>query len=327
MKISFIFFLLVCLCKTGIAQLINTQPVDISAGPINFNAPIIKQNKIKKIIVAIVDKPDGEVITDKGAGQGYVFDTTGKLTSYYYTVLNHTQVQEMDVPAIKKQGRLIKQSGTHTTSKYINDTILAHVFYDSMNRIITKRIKMGDYVNAHYYEYDSTGHLSKEIYCRETNVSENRNEFKLGVQKILSTETFKYTWLTPTQLKKSCLNDEGREYKKVIINYDDKGNKQSENYDFIVSWMHQEHVFQYDSNGRLHKKAYVGNESGELKGYSIYEYNATGTLLSEQQFKNDVLSFEINYLYDETFNLLKSKVSRNHTKASIEIAKYTFEFY
>ena len=48
------------------AQLISTNPVEIGIGPASFNATVVKQNKIKKIDVVIVDKPDGEVIIDKG---------------------------------------------------------------------------------------------------------------------------------------------------------------------------------------------------------------------------------------------------------------------
>jgi hypothetical protein len=309
------------------AQIINLKPVDVTVGSLNFSSEVIKQNKIKSITVDIVDKPDGAVIVDKDAAQGYQFDINGRLTNYYYTVLDQVQVEEVDVPAIKKHGRVIRPATTRTVSKYINDTTNINVFYDSVNRIIAKRLKTGDYYDAYYYEYDSLGREKKEMHCRETNISENKNEFKMGVQKVLSSETFLYTSLTPTQIKKQCLNDEGREYKKAIINYDEKGNKLSENYDFIVSWMRQENVFQYDGNGRLQEKTYTSNESGELKEYSVYEYNPNGVLLEEKRFKNNILTFEISYLYDETFTILKSQVSRDHKNASIGIVKYACEFY
>ena len=70
------------------AQLLNNNPVEIGIGPISFNSKIIKKNKIKKIDVVIVDKPDGEIIIDKGASQGYEFDSIGRITRYYYTILN-----------------------------------------------------------------------------------------------------------------------------------------------------------------------------------------------------------------------------------------------
>jgi len=89
------------------------------------------------------------------------------------------------------------------------------------------------------------------------------------------------------------LNDEGREYKKVILNYDDKRNKLSESYEFIVSWMRTEINYKYDANNRLIEKTYVSNESGEVKTKSNYEYNGNGAFLAEKKSNKDVLTDEI----------------------------------
>lgn len=314
----------ICNCT---AQIINFKPVEIAVGPTNFNSELIKRNKIKSINIVIVDKPDGTVIIDKGAGKGYEFDEKGNVVRYYYTVLNKTQSEEIEIPAIKKKGRIIRPARTRTVIRYINDTIFINIFYDNKNRIISKRVKAGDYYDAYYYEYNEQGQIKKEMHCKETNISENKKEFKLGVQNILSSETFEYTALTPTQTKKRCLNDEGREYKKGIINYDSKGNKLSETYEFIVSWMRQETTYQYDESGKLLKRTYNSNESGEVKEYSIFEYAKNAVLLTETKFKNDVLTDDINYLYDETNTLVKSEVNRDHINSSIGIVKYTYTFY
>lgn len=274
-----------------------------------------------------MDKPDGEVIIDKGAAQGYEFDTQGRLSRYYYTILSTTQKEEVDVPAVKRKGRIIRPATTRTVTRYINDTIFANVYYDQQSRIILKRVCTGDYYDAYYYEYNEAGQIKQEMHFKETNISENKNEFTLGVQKLLSTETFEYTILTPTQIKKRCLNDEGREYKKAIINYDEKGNKLFENYEFIVSWMRQERTYQYDITGKLIEQTYSSNESGEIKEYSVYKYDPAGILLEEKKFKNDVLLQEISYLYDETNTIVKSRISRDHKNASIGIVKYSYMFY
>jgi hypothetical protein len=323
--ISLLFILLAFQCS--FAQLIVTKPVEIGVGPCNFNSAVIKASKIRRIDVVKVDKPDGAVIIDKGEAQGYDFDTLGRLSRYYYTILNNVTYEEVDVPAVKHKGRIIRPATTRTVTKYVNDTIFANVFYDKANRIICKRIRTGDYYDAYYYEYDTGGRIKKEMHFKETNVSENKNEFKLGVQSILSTETFEYVQLTPTQVKKSCINDEGREYKKVIINYDGMGNKLSENYEYIVSWMHLDRTYVYDPTGKLIEKSVSGNESGEMKEYSAYQYSAEGALLEEKQFKNDELIHEISYLYDERNLLVKSQVSRDHKTASIGIVKYGYSFY
>ena len=275
----------------------------------------------------MVDKPDGMVIIDKGAEKGYEFDENGNIIRYYYTILKKTQSEEIELPAIKRKGRIIQPAKIKTLIHYINDTIFINVFYDTKNRIITKRVKTGDYYDAYYYEYNEQGQIKKELHFKETNISENKKDFKLGVQNVLSSETFEYTALTPTQIKKTCFNDEGREYKKAIINYDATGNKISETYEFIVSWMRLETIYQYDPNGKLLKRAYESNESGNVKEFSIFEYGKNMVLLTETIFKNDKLNYEINYLYDDTNTLIKSEVNRDHKNASIGIVKYSYTFY
>lgn len=302
--------------------------MDISLGPLNFNAEYVKQNKIKTITLDIVDKPDGSIIIDKNATQGYEFDTLGRLVRYYYTILNKTDVQEIKIPAIVKRGRVIREESTKSVTQFINDTIYVNLFYNDQNKIILKRVKTGDFYIAFYFEYDENLRLKKEMHFKETNISENKKEFKLGVQTVLSSETFKYTQLTPTQIKKSCLNDEGREYKKVIMNYDSRGNKLSENYEFIVSWMRLESTYQYDSNDRLVDRVIKSNESVEQRIHSVFKYDVNkNILLMEQKYKDDILVNEISYLYDETNSLVKSQINRDFKNASIGIIKFSYTYY
>jgi hypothetical protein len=309
------------------AQLINTKPVEINIGPVNFNPDIVKKNRVKSIVLDIVDKPDGKVIVDKDATQGFEFDEKGRVIRYYYTILNRTQATEVDVPALKKRGKVIRPATTKTVMKFINDTIFTNVFYDDLGRVILKRSRSGDYYDAYYYEYNAIGKINKEMHCRETNISENKNFFKLGVQTILSSETFDYENLTPVQVKKKCFNDEGREYKKAIINYDLKGNKLSESYEFIVSWMRQESLFEYDNNGRLIRRVFKSNESGELKQESTFDYDANGHLVTEKKLKDKIVLNEVSYLFDEFTKLVKSHIDRDFKNASIGIVKYAYTFY
>lgn len=325
---TFVLLLLSVLFSTlSSAQLIVNKPKDISAGQLTFNPTLIKQNKIKSILMVIVDKPDGEVIVDKGNTQGYEFDTLGNVTRYYYTIFSLAQTEEKEVPALVRHGRVIRPAGTRTVTRYVNDTIFVNLFHDNQNRIISKRIQSGDYYDTYYYEYNADGRLSKELHCKETNVSENKKEFKLGVQNVLSSETFEYAVQTPTQIKKSCLNDEGRVYKKAIINYDDRGNKLSENYEFIVSWMREESSYKYDDKNRLIEKTFTSNANGIVKTESYYEYSPNGALIGEKKIKQDVVTDEINILYDPAFNLPQSEANRDHQNASIGIVKFGYSFY
>ena len=91
--------------------------------------------------------------------------------------------------------------------------------------------------------------------------------------------------------------------------------------------MRQESTYKYDENGKLLKKTFETNESNEIKEYSLFEYDKSGALLTEIKFKDNVLSNEINYLYDESNTFIKSEVNRDHTNASIVIVKYSYAFY
>ncbi|MCW3071142.1 MAG: hypothetical protein JWO44_1032 [Bacteroidetes bacterium] len=327
MKKQFLTYLFLFAILHCSAQLISTEPVEISTGPIQFNPDIIKKNKVKTIVLDIVDKPDGKIIVDKDATQGFEFDEKGRVVRYYYTILNRTQATEVDVPALKKRGKVIRPATTKTVMKFINDTIFTNVFYDNLDRVILKRSRSGDYYDAYYYEYNDQGKIRKEMHCRETNISENKNVFKMGVQTVLSSETFTYENLTPTQVKKKCMNDEGREYKKAIINYDAKGNKLSESYDFIVSWMHQEGLYEYNSNGYLSRRILKSNESGELKQESTFEYDANGHLITEKKIQDTIVINEVSYLFDDFTKLVKSHIDRDFKNASIGIVKYAYTFY
>lgn len=309
------------------AQLINTKPVDIPLGPINFNRDYIKQHHIKSISLDIVDKPDGEIIIDKDALQGYEFDASGRLIRYYYTVLTKSKTEEIETPALKKKGKIIRPASTKTLTLFVNDTIFVNVFYDPQDRIVSKRLKTGDFYLGYYYEYNDKQQIKKEVHFKETNINENKKEFTLGVQTLQSSETFQYTVLTPTQVKKTCLNDEGREYKKAIINYDASGNKLSESYEFIVSWMRQEIFFKYNNNNELIERVTRSNENGELKLRSVFSYDSKNFLLSEKKYKDEVLLNEISYLYDEVTTLVKSQINRDFKNSSIGITKYFYTFY
>ena len=323
-NLTYLFLIATIYCN---AQVISNKPTDISLGPVNFTKEFIKQNKIKSISVTIVDKPDGNIIIDKGATQGFEFDNKGRVTRYFYTILNRMVKDEIEIPAIIRRGKITQHASSRTHIQYLNDTIFCNVFYDEKDNVIAKRLQTGDYYDAYYYEYNELGQIKKELHCKETNLSENKKEFKLGVQSILSSETFEYIKLTDSQIKKRCFNDEGREYKKAIINMDEKGNKISENYEFIVSWMKQENNYNYNSNNQLMESRLISNESGDINKKTNYEFSEKGNLITEKRYiKNELLN-EISYLYDDTNTILKSHINRDFKNSSIGIVKYAYSFF
>lgn len=309
------------------SQIILNKPVDITIADIHFNPDVISKNKIKSISVLISDKPDGSVITNTGAGIVYKFNDKGYITRYMYTILKTKGTEEIHHPAIKKRGRIIQKATTQTIPIYVHDTINVYVFYDSKNHIISKRTKIGEFFHSYYYQYNEYGQIRKEYHCNETNISGNKKEFVLGEQKIISSDIFEYTKLTNTQTKKKTLNDQLNVYKKAIINYDDRRNLISHNSELIVSCIRQEDMYAYDTNNRLQKHTYISNENGEVKLESVFEYEKNGNLQSEKKYKNGVLIFEIQYIYDETGTFIRSEIDRDYLKSTVIIKKYEYTFF
>jgi hypothetical protein len=323
-----ISLLLLLLPSLATAQLILNKPQDTPLTELMFDPAAIKAARISSIKADLAMKPDNKVIDDKGLVQYHEFDSLGRLTRYSYTIINGTTTREIQVPALYRKGRVVRKGYTRTESTYRYDTISTNFYYDTSNRLIIKRTSTGDIYNAAYYTYDiKDGNIIKEVRCKETNTSENRNEFRLGVQTVTSLETFEYEKPAPTQVKKKCFNDEGRIYRQVIVNYDAKGNKTDEYSEYVVTWMNASSAWEYNDKGWLVEKNFTTNATGSEKESSVYEYDAKGNLTAEKRFKNDMQINEIGYLYDENGVLLRSQVNRDIPNKQIGIIKYSYGFY
>lgn len=324
--IALIFFLLFpVLC---FSQVILNKPQDIPTTDIVFNPSFIKENKIRSVKVDLSMKPDNKVIDDKGLMQLYEFDTLGRVSRFYYTIISGTTTREIDVPALYRRGRVVRKAYTRTETTYAYDTISTSFYYDSKSRLTIKRTNTGEVYNAVYYTYDiASNDIIKEVRCKESNTSEIKGEFRLGIQTVTSMETFEYEKTSPTQVKKKSLNDEGRVYRQTIINYDSKGNKLDESSEYVVTWMNAGSTWKYDEQGRLIEAAFATNATGDVRQESKYEYDAKGNLVAEKRYKNKEQTNEISYLYDESSKLLKSQVNRDFPQKQIGIVKYSYGYY
>ena len=324
----YIFFL--CLIISGqlvCAQLLLNNPSGISLTEPTFNSKLIKENKIKSINAVFSSKPDGKVIDDKGLSASFYFDTIGRLFSFYATNISSFTKEEKYVPAGYQYGRKINDAYTSEQYFYKYDTAFTFLIYNNQNRIIIKRTFAGDFCNTWYYEYYDNGKIKKQSNYKETNAGTSRTDFRLGVQTVLSEESFEYEQPVESQVKKKCLNDEKRVYKEIIINYDNKKNIISESSQFLVGWIYIENAYQYDDKSQLIEKKYSSNANGNLQEKSAYEYDAKGNILVEKKYKNTILTNEINYLYDETNKLVKSQLNRAFTEKKIDIVKYSYTYY
>ena len=98
-----ILFLVFANCQLPVANCFSQIIDPSSAASITepkFSKTFIRQNKIKAITASVVDKPDGEIIRDKGLAQVYAFDTSGNLTRHYFNEITALEKTETEIPAV-----------------------------------------------------------------------------------------------------------------------------------------------------------------------------------------------------------------------------------
>ena len=293
----------------------------------NFNFEYIKKQKIKNIVFDILDKKDLQVAVDKGLIHNYDFDAQGRLTRFYYTVIGKTTLKEFHTAPVVRHHKVVREGEVYFKNDFVYDTISTRFFYDYNSRLILKRYNDGAYYEATYYKYDSLGRVIRELRVKESNASTDKSVFQIGIQKTISEETFEYQQTGRHQYKKKCINDEGRVYKEVIIDENELRQPIHFNESFTVTWINQETKFKYNEKNQLIEKTYESNSSGLLHIKDTYEYDAKGNILTEKQYKNDVLQNELSYLFDEKDNKVSSFLNRDHINKSIRITKVFYKLY
>ena len=275
----------------------------------------IKQNKIKTITASVVNKADGEVIRDKGLAQVFLFDTLGNFTRHYYNEITSLEKTETEVSPAYKRGRVTKKGYTKIDYKYQYDTLGTEFFYTTTGHLKMKRVCIGDFFNTTYYDYFGNNVLSKQTVCKETNAGQRGEPFKLGVQTIISEEKFEYENLTPTQIKKKFINDQGKPYKQGILNYSNE-KIVDESYEFIVGFIRSAVSYKYDPQGKLIEKRTTDNSNGNNEEKFIYDYDSSRNIKTEKRFRNGVQTDEIIYLYD---SILPFSLSDQSVKISEQV--------
>ena len=290
-----------------------------------FNTEYIKKQKIKSITFDIIDKKDFQVAEDKGLLNYYEFNSNGLLTRFYYTSIIKVIQKEYYVAAKSLHRKKISNGYTYTKNDYLYDTVSINYFYTPLNLLKLKRYNDGSFYESYYFDYSPEGKVEKEKRCKETNVSENKSEFKLGAQFTISEETFKYTTTGKNQYKKISQNDEGRPYKETIYTLNDVKQPLSINEQYTVAWITQNSAFTYNKKGQLTKATYKSNSSGDMEQIRTYEYDTNDCLLTEKQFKNGILLKEISYVTDAD-KKVNSYIIRDDTNKSIRIVKLIYQY-
>jgi len=324
-----IYCLFLLLCSFGFtqAQMISAGLNESKNFNISFNPAFIRDTKISSLTKHITNKPDNQVIVDKGIIEHYEFNSKGLLSSMYTTEVKSTSERDIPSYTFGRHGKRIPY--TKIEYSYLYDTTFVFYEYDELNRLIIKRTSIigREVFRSHYYEYDEKNNIKKETVIREVNVAENLADIKIGMQTVLSVESFAYESLAPTQLKKKFLNDEGRVYKEGIIYSDSCGNVIEEAFDFTVTWLKEHNYYKYNDKHLLIEKKIGGNDgSSSLENYD-YELDDAGTLNELRIFKDGIKTNNISYLYDKTTKIVDSEVNRDFKNLSIGIIKYNYTYY
>ena len=293
----------------------------------NFNAELIKKYHIKTITFDILDKKDYQPGKDQGLIQDFDFDSAGRLTRFYYTSIAKQIVKEVYVAPVRRKRRIVRAGYTKQESVYVYDTISTRFYYDKSGRMILRRYNEGTYYESTYLKYDEQNRLIHELRCKETNVHPDKNLFTLGVQTVISEEKFEYQQTGQNQYKKKCLNDEGRVFREVIVNVNDKSKPFEQTENFTVTWISQKSRFWYTPFGQLAQKTFETNTDGTQAIRDTFEYDNKGNIIWEKQFKNGVLLNERSYLFDPENQLVTSFVIRDHIGKSMRITKLQYVFY
>ncbi|MBL7934486.1 MAG: hypothetical protein JNM51_01605 [Bacteroidia bacterium] len=290
-----------------------------------FNTEYIKAQKIKSITFDIIDKKDLQVAEDKGLLTYYEFNSNGLLTRFYNTSIVKIIQKEYHSGPVYRHRKKISNGHSYTKNEYIYDTVSTNYFYNENSLLKLKRYNDGAYYESYYYDYFADGKLEKEKRCKETNVSENKIEFKLGGQYVISEESFKYVNTGKNQYKKTCMNDEGRPYKEIIYTLNENKKPTSINEQYTVAWITQNSNFEYNAKGQLIKASYKSNSNGDMEQVRTYEYDSNDCLLTEKQYKNGILLKEISYITDAT-KKVNSYIIRDPNSKSLRIVKLMYQY-
>lgn len=284
-----------------------------------FNTEFIKADKIKSITFDILDKKDMQVAEDKGLLNYYEFNTHGKLTRFYYTTISKVIQKEFHVAGKKHHAGY-----SYSKNEYVYDTVSTTYFYNDSRDVKLKRYNDGFYYESYYYDYTMDGKVEKEKRFKESNVSPNRYEFKLGTQYLISEESFIYKETGKNQFKKICQNDEGRAYKEVIYDLNDNDQIIGINEQYVATWITQQSTFTYNAKGQLTKAIYKSNSNGDITLMRTYEYDSNDCLLTEKRYKNDVLLEEVSYVTDAN-KRVNSYLIRDPNQKNIRIIKLYYQ--
>lgn len=264
-----------------------------------FNAKFIKANRVESIIGSRSSKKVNDIIRSKGLDYRYDFYENGSLKQQLSTFLVGTT--------------------------YKDTTVISYIYNDSL-QLITKRKNDSYGFYSHNYIWEK-GAIVKETYCRDENLCPHKNEFQLGSQFIITSETYKYKQLAKSQLKKQYYNNYGKLYKETIIYTNEHGYLTETFTKYVIGNNKTRVKYNYDENGRIIEKKTTTTIINTNTITEKYSYDGVGNILEINIFKDEEHSKIKQFLYDKNTFLLTAQLIKDVPSQLIQIIQYRYEFY
>lgn len=316
-----------CLSFSASAQLFLPVDDDPFGVPVRFNADSIHRYKIKSILANLQYKPDERIISDKGLKEYYQFDSIGRIKLYWRNKIRNYTTDVIQHPAVMRKGKRVRAAWSEVRNYYVYDTVFVNYYYDYKNQLTCRRESDGDFYHTWYYLYNTDGTIARQTHCKETNVGQGHSNFRLGVQTIISQEDFSYEKYSPTQIKKLCLNDEGKPYKETMMLFDKQGRIIDSRESYTAGGIRIVTTWKYDAFGRTAATSYTSNAGDEIADVTNYNYDSLGRIESMKKFHNNVLTDEFSYLYEKNSPIAYAYINRRHLELGIDIVKMDIKYW
>lgn len=327
MKIAPCFFIFLLAAGFAHAQIFYPPVQHLADNIPEFNFQEIKKRKIKSIMFDMVDKKDFKVAEDKDLSRHYEFDSLGRITRAYYTIIKRIIQKEFVTAPVYKRKRLVRAGSSYYKNVYEYDTLSCTFKYDEKSNLVCKRYNDGNVYTGQYYWHDSLGRVTRVLYCKETNSSPDKSVFVLGLQQKQFEERYQYVNTSALQYKKLCLNDENRVFKEIILTFNPDKKPRQFNETFVATWINQVTDFTYNEQGQITEKKFTSNAGQPVETKDQFTYDKNGFLDMEKHYKNGLLISETGYVTDVTAGLPTSYVTRDPVNKSMLIVRLLYTYY
>ena len=190
---------------------------------------------------------------------------------------------------------------------------------------------INDFINKRQYIYNSEGYLTEEKVFLENNnflkkevlYTEKGNKIKeIGYNRKGEKEYYSdYKYDQYEYLKEWVTYTKGNFYKKLLYNYDEKGNESEVYIYFNENTFEEKWINKYDNINRLIEKEKYTSNNILLEKY-IYKYNEKENIKCEILEKEGVIINKTFYKYDKNNNIIEEQTYRNNIL--IDMRAYTY---